>query len=691
MLEPIDGSGRNQRRKAPVAVGAVDGEDVKFERGETPATVDRRASSVDPVFVGIVVVLCGLIGATAFLARSATSSIDGTRRLRTVDSALDRAGWEIRFLDEVLTHSAARFAATGDDQWKARYDTSVAELDSSLALATQLAEPADLAAIRRVDASNQALIALEARVFELGATGDTAGALATMGEEYATQKETYKAGVDAFFASQQRRLTTALRRQESRLRLNLVTGLASYAVLGGAILVLLRVHRRERALTMSQAELLRDQARIDPLTGLLNRRGGVEAIQSALDRGEHPAGVGALFLDLDGFKAINDSFGHAAGDDVLVELGRRFAAEAGSGARLARLGGDEFLAVVPDASNIDELAARLLAVTNEPIPVSGENTTVTTSIGIAIASTGSASTLMRRADQAVYSAKANGKRCIVSFDVELERRANQAAQIQREITTGLARHEFEIVLQPIVETATGVVAGAEALVRWNHPVRGRLLPAEFIPIAETSWQIVEIGRLVLMRACEQLAQWQAGNQRLHIAVNISARHVIHGELVGDVVATLRESGATADGLHIELTETHLLADMQRAVEVLSRVRALGAKVSLDDFGEGHASMGYLRQLPLDTLKIDRSYIDHVESPKKYALVANIIELGRILGLHIVAEGVERPEELDALRALGCDVSQGYLIARPMPVTAFARWLTDYRAKAPLALVEAQRH
>jgi EAL domain-containing protein (putative c-di-GMP-specific phosphodiesterase class I) len=295
--------------------------------------------------------------------------------------------------------------------------------------------------------------------------------------------------------------------------------------------------------------------------------------------------------------------------------------------------------------------------------------------------------VMRHADQAVYEAKANGKRRIVVFDAALERKVNEIASIQQEIQAGLMNDEFEIYLQPIVDTANGHVEGAEALVRWRNPRRGLLMPATFIEIAEGSWLIVEIGRSVLLTACRQLAAWQSAGRPQYIAVNISARHVIHGDLVGNVIATLEQTGARPEGLQIELTETHLIADMDRAIRVLGRLRRLGVKVSLDDFGEGHASLGYLRRLPLDTLKIDRSYIANVDAPQQYALVSNIVQLGRILGLHLVAEGVERVEELDALRRLGCDYSQGYLIARPMPAGEFDQWLTT-RAALPIGSADA---
>jgi diguanylate cyclase (GGDEF)-like protein len=639
-----------------------------------------RTRRLDPVLIGIVLLLCGLVGSTAFLWVTSSSGIDGTRRARTVDRALGQAGWQIRYLDEVLTHSAARYAATGDDRWRVRYDTSVANLDAVLKNANKLASPEDLAPLRRVDGANQALIVMETKVFRLGAQHRLAAAQATMGAEYEVQKAIYKQGVDEFFSTQQRRLVHALRAEESRLWANLIEGLIVCVVLAISLMLLLRVHRRARAVTLEQAERLLRQTRIDPLTGLLNRLGGKDAIHDALaDRAAGP-GVTALFIDLDGFKAINDSFGHAAGDEVLIEIARRFEREIGSSAVLVRLGGDEFLVVVPDSDHALQLAERLLKVAADPILAGGDTTSVTASIGVAIAKAhDDAAALMRHADQAVYEAKANGKRRIVVFDGVLERKVNEAAAIQQEIQAGLINDEFEIHLQPIVETETGHVAGAEALARWQHPRRGLLMPDRFIPIAEGSWLIVEIGRTVLLAACRQLAAWQSAARPQYIAVNISARHVIHGDLVGNVIAALQQSGAKPEGLQIELTETHLIADMDRAISVLGRLRRLGVKVALDDFGEGHASLGYLRRLPLDTLKIDRSYIEGVDAPHQYALVSNIVQLGRILGLRLVAEGVERVEELDALRRLGCDFSQGYLIARPMPPDALDRWLTERAA------------
>jgi diguanylate cyclase (GGDEF)-like protein len=628
----------------------------------------------DPVSLGIVALLLMLCGATVFLWTTATSGVRGVRQARNVDAALSQAGWQIRYLDEVLTHSAARFAATGDARWKLRYDDAVGVLDRELAASKLMASQVDLAALANVDDANQALIEMETEVFELAGRGQLAEAQLVLGPLYEEQKAVYKRGVDVFFAAQQDRISVALTDQEERLRINLSVQTGVCIILFFALLGLGRVHRRERALTTSQANTLMMQGIIDPLTGLLNRRGGTDVASERL--AVEASDVAVLFVDIDGFKAINDSFGHHAGDELLAALAKRFAALVGDSGVLARLGGDEFLVIVhPDDANA--VAGRLLAAACEPVALSTGTVSVSGSFGIAVGASDGVSGLMKRADLALYAAKGQGKNQVVVFDAAMAERHEATAALERDMQRALVNREFELHLQPIVRTASGHIEGAEALVRWRHPAHGLLLPGDFLAVAEASWLIVEIGRQVLLGACQQLAQWHMAGRPLTIAVNVSARHVVHADLVADIEVALRRSGAPAGFLQIELTETKLVSHLDRAVEVLTRVQALGVSVSLDDFGEGHSSFGYLRSLPLNALKIDRSYISGIDTnPAQYALVSNMIEMSRVFGLSVVAEGVERIEELKVMQQLGCDVSQGYFIARPMEAEQFDRWVTD---------------
>jgi diguanylate cyclase (GGDEF)-like protein len=641
-----------------------------------------RRSRIDLVSWGIVALLVGLAGTGTYFWRSTRAGLDRIQQIREVDNALAEAGAEIRLLDEVLTHSAARFAATGDERWRDRYDTAVVALDQVLAFASENASAADLGALDQVDGANQALIAFETQAFELGEQGRLAAAQAVLGPAYDEQKAVYSDGVDRFSAMQRTRLEQALNDREDELSVNVVVGSTLCLVLTGALIVLLSVHRRERATTIEQAERLRALSRRDPLTGLANRLGAIEAIDRALDElGPHDE-VAALFVDLDGFKSINDSFGHAAGDRVLVEIGRRFAAELADGDTLARLGGDEFLVVTNGPRAASHLAERLLAVAARPVLLDAATTAVSASVGVATAHDGDSADLLRKADQAVYEAKATGKRRLVTFDESLSAKVGAAALLERDIHAALTHDELSIHLQPIIEPVGQRTLGAEALVRWHHPTQGLLLPGAFIPIAEQSWLIVEIGRAVLLQACRVLARWQHAELDLYIAVNVSGRHEIHGDLVADVREALSRSGAMATGLVVELTETHLIADLDKARDVLDELRALGVRMSLDDFGDGHASLGYLRRLPFDAVKVDSSYIADIERPDQAALVAVLMDLARVLGLTVVAEGVEREVQLDALRTLGCDSCQGYLIARPMPPDDFEQWLAVRAAASP---------
>jgi diguanylate cyclase (GGDEF)-like protein len=419
-----------------------------------------------------------------------------------------------------------------------------------------------------------------------------------------------------------------------------------------------------------QAQLLEEMhhlAHHDTLTGLPNRTVAHGRAALLLER---PAGrVSALFVDLDGFKELNDTLGHAAGDQLLQVIAERLAGTIRDVDTVARIGGDEFVLVI-DGGDPEQVAARILDVLEEPIHLGSRDTApvfVSASIGIATASGHvSADDLLRDADLAMYQAKATGKRRFVTFAPELRRVVRDRRELEADLRRAVDEGQFFLLYQPIVELRSGEVTGMEALLRWRHPERGVVGPDRFIPVLEETGLICVVGRWVLEEACRQTAAWQAMGQDLYVSVNLSARQLDGGGLVDDVAAVLSMTGLRPGSLVLELTETTLMEDTVAATRCLDGLKALGVRVALDDFGTGYSSLSYLRQLPIDILKIDRSFIStSSDSPEAAACVHMLVQLGQSLGLRTLAEGVERDEQLDRLAREGCDDVQGYLFSRPL--------------------------
>ncbi|MGY2052054.1 bifunctional diguanylate cyclase/phosphodiesterase [Methylobacterium sp. JK268] len=415
-------------------------------------------------------------------------------------------------------------------------------------------------------------------------------------------------------------------------------------------------------------------ARHDSLTGLPNRIPLREWMEEALAR--HGAGeVGAvLCLDLDGFKIVNDTLGHPAGDAILRRVAGRLAEVVGAGDRVARLGGDEFAIVQAGAAQpagAAALAARIVEALRRPFTLQGQQVAIGTSLGIA--TTGHAAphpdALLRSADVALYQAKAAGRGTWRFFDpamdAEIQRRHRLAADLRRALDEG----QFELHYQPLVEAKGSALRGFEALLRWRHPDQGLVSPAEFIPIAEEIGLIRPLGAWVLARACADAASWPAP---VKVAVNLSPVQFSGGTLVEDVRAALLASGLDRGRLELEITESVLLQDNEATLAVLHALRALGARIAMDDFGTGYSSLSYLRSFPFDKIKIDQSFVRSLAAEAgSVAIVRAVIGLGRALGMSVLAEGVETPEQLAILRQEGCDEVQGYLFSRPRPGSEIA--------------------
>ena len=418
------------------------------------------------------------------------------------------------------------------------------------------------------------------------------------------------------------------------------------------------------------------QAFHDPLTRLANRSLFRERVEHALDR-RNAADMAVLFIDLDNFKTINDSLGHAAGDHVLVEAAHRVRSSLRSEDTAARFGGDEFAVLLEDAdvTAAARVAERIRVALGTPFWVLGQEVFISASIGIAVRRDGdAASELLRNADVAMYTAKTKGKARFEIFEPAMHDAVVARLGMEAELRRAIERQEFVVYYQPIVKLQTGEVVGAEALVRWQHPTRGLVPPLDFIPLAEETGLIVPLGGWVLRQACRQLSEWQKGRigkDPFVMNVNLSSRQLVRDVIVDEVAEAVDASGIRASWLVLEVTETVLMADPIVAATTLGRIRDLGVRVALDDFGSGYSSLSHLRRFPIDIVKIDKSFVDDVaHEGAESAIARGIIELGRAMRIQTVAEGIEADEQAEILRTLGCELGQGFFFARPLAAEAW---------------------
>jgi diguanylate cyclase (GGDEF)-like protein/PAS domain S-box-containing protein len=431
------------------------------------------------------------------------------------------------------------------------------------------------------------------------------------------------------------------------------------------------------------------QAFHDQLTGLPNRTLFLDRLEHAWARaGRSIQPLAVIFLDLDDFKGINDALGHAAGDEALQVAATRIAACLGPGDTVARVGGDEFAVLiedVPEAPNPGRLAQRILDRLSHPFQVAGSEVTIRASAGIASArTTDEPDELLRNADIAMYQAKSQGKGRIVRYKRSMRDATLGRIQLKADLLLGLERGEFGIAYQPIVDLRNGSALGAEALLRWSHPRLGPIGPAGFVPLAEESGAIIPIGRWVLREATRRAREWQlALNRPVRMSVNLSARQLADPHLVESVSASLSAAGLPSGSLVLEITEGAVVDDIDGAVTTLEALRALGVRLAIDDFGTGYSSLNYLRRLPVDIIKIDRSFVVELgRSEHQRALLRSILNLARTVHLEAIAEGIETPGQVEELRALGVRIGQGFFFARPLPADQAVAFLTRARTKAP---------
>ena len=466
----------------------------------------------------------------------------------------------------------------------------------------------------------------------------------------------------------------------------------NWSLLGRDVQYMLRASNAFNALKR-QEDRLRYLAYYDPLTSLPNRRSFNEQLNRILKRSQrHNTNAALLFIDLDHFKRINDSIGHARGDRLLVEIAKRLTlelreddainyftlnsaeegeVESDTGTEIARLGGDEFTVVLSDVerpSDIEIVAKRILNSLSEPIALQSHNPVVTPSIGIAIFPQDGTDpdTLVRNADTAMYVAKAEGRACFRFYDEAMNARAVEQLKMEEELRHAMRNDELELRYQPQVDTRTGSVVSMEALVRWKHPVRGMVSPVEFIPVAESTGQIIELGEWVMGEVARHCTHWDSlGLKDFRVGINISPLQFNQKNLPEWIESFLRDSGLPANRLELELTESAIMNDAETNIAKLAELKSMGLELAVDDFGTGYSSLSYLKRFPIDTLKIDQSFVADLDSPDGAAIVDAILALSKTLNLRSIAEGIEDTHQLAYLVNKGCDLLQGYYFARPI--------------------------
>jgi diguanylate cyclase (GGDEF)-like protein len=566
---------------------------------------------------------------------------------------------------------------------RARFDAASVELLATLAEVDHHGDADDKARVRVVGVAHTTYLMWMDRMFAAVDSGDNATVL-LIGSKMEPALETMSTTVSGAAAQRERAAVdqlAELNRLENMTRWLAPTVLLVGLVVAAGLLTVIRSHRR--MLDTERARAV-DVSLHDALTGLPNRTLLTARLEQALDADAWASPrteTALLLIDLDRFKEINDTFGHGFGDQLLCQLGQRLAGVVGERATVARLGGDEFAILLPDIGTVDAatgVAKRTLAALRTPFRVEGVDLDVDASIGVVL--TGQhgrdSTTLLQRADVAMYVAKTE-QIGVAAYDPTGDAHSPARLALLGELRRAIDHGELVLHYQPKVRISDGALVGAEALVRWQHPERGLILPDEFIPLAEHTSLVSPLMYLVLDAALAQVRAWADSGRRTPVSVNLSARNLLDPELATQVADLLAVHEVAPELLALEVTETAIMIEPERAERVLRELAALGIRISLDDFGAGYTSLSQLRTLPISELKIDLSLVvPMTQEPGAALIVRSVVELGRCLGLTLVAEGVEDATTLDALARMGCDEAQGYHFSPALAADAFEAWCVE---------------
>jgi diguanylate cyclase (GGDEF)-like protein len=439
---------------------------------------------------------------------------------------------------------------------------------------------------------------------------------------------------------------------------------------------------------LERTQQIEHQAFHDKLTNLPNRALFRDRLNLALTKVSRSGrGVAVLFVDLDNFKLVNDSLGHGMGDQLLIQVAEDLTASTRAGDTVARLGGDEFTLLLEDLESQDQAVAVAMAILGrlrKPKRLDGRDTFACASIGVAFTDDPevSAESLLKRADTAMYRAKADGKSTSVVYEPSMEDHAAERLELETGLRTALENGDIYVRYQPLIDLETNALMGAEALARWRHPTRGNIPPSEFIPLAEANGMIIPIGYWILVEACRQAAEWVEKFDAPHfvMSVNLSGKQLQRDDVVDRVQAALKEANLPPSQLKLEITESVLMADREAVIDKMTRLKALGVQLALDDFGTGYSSLSTLQSFPIDTLKIDRSFISRLgEEEGAHAIVEAILALAKTMRMNVTGEGVETDSQREIIRGLGCNTGQGYLYDRPLSIGEFEERLTSQGA------------
>ncbi len=576
----------------------------------------------------------------------------------------------IRLEDERLTMSAWMAAVTGEKRWVERYNQHLPAIDRHIAQAKALAPSAmSLRFDEETSQANKALVALEIASFRAVSQGNLARARTILDSgEYRAQKKILSDGTTRFVGSLSDYATKELAEVKGRMRVLLLMLSALAGASFFAMWHLLNNHLSRLEVDFGHAERrLHMRAAHDELTGLLNRRSFNDKATEMIERA-NASGVGLTvitMLDLDNFKDVNDTLGHQVGDELIRAVGRRIMNRLPESAILARLGGDEFAiaANALDEAHAQRIIEEALGSLKETFSLHSEHLRISTSAGIALgpAHADNIADLLRLADMALYRSKNEGRNSIQMFSPEMDESVRMRRELESDLRNAIADGQLELHYQPLCDAPGSDISGLEALVRWNHPTKGTISPAVFVPIAERNGQISELGAWVMERAFQDSYRWPT----ITTAINLSPRQLKHPDFLSIVNRLVERFGIDPRRFELEVTESLLLEESERVQTVLATLHHMGFRIALDDFGTGYSSLSYLRRFAFDKIKIDQSFIKSIETSNEAAeIIRSVVNLGHALHMTITAEGVETNEQRRFLESAGCQQLQGYLFGRP---------------------------